>query len=97
MCGIIGYAGHRPAVPVVIEGLRRLEYRGYDSAGVACVQRGELCITRAQGKLSALEEKLANTTFVRISKNCIVNTAWLKSVSPLWNHRLEALLKNGDY
>ena len=43
MCGIIGYAGHRPAVPVVIEGLRRLEYRGYDSAGVACVQRGELC------------------------------------------------------
>ena len=59
MCGIIGYAGHRPAVPVVIEGLRRLEYRGYDSAGVACVQRGELCITRAQGKLSALEEKLA--------------------------------------
>ena len=46
-------------MPVVIEGLRRLEYRGYDSAGVACVQRGELCITRAQGKLSALEEKLA--------------------------------------
>ena len=46
--------------------------------------------------LSSLEEKLANTTFVRISKNCIVNTAWLKSVSPLWNHRLEALLKNGE-
>ena len=46
--------------------------------------------------LASLEEKLANTTFVRISKNCIVNTAWLKSVSPLWNHRLEALLKNGE-
>ena len=59
MCGIIGYIGSNAAVPVVIEGLRRLEYRGYDSAGVAWVQRGELCITRAQGKLSALEEKLA--------------------------------------
>lgn len=46
--------------------------------------------------LTSLEEKLVNTTFVRISKNCIVNTAWLKSVSPLWNHRLEAHLKNGE-
>lgn len=46
--------------------------------------------------LAFLEEKLADTTFVRISKNCIVNTVWLKSVSPLWNHRLEALLKNGE-
>ena len=42
MCGIIGYAGHRPAVPVIIEGLRRLEYRGYDSAGVGFIQGREL-------------------------------------------------------
>ena len=41
MCGIIGYAGHRPAVPVIIEGLRRLEYRGYDSAGVGFIQGRE--------------------------------------------------------
>ena len=59
MCGIIGYAGHRPAVPGVVEGLRRLEYRGYDSAGVAFARQGGLRVVRAKGKLAALEEKLA--------------------------------------
>ena len=60
MCGIIGYAGHRPAVPVIIEGLRRLEYRGYDSAGVGFIQGRELKVIKAEGKLAALEEKLAH-------------------------------------
>ena len=60
MCGIIGYAGHRPAVPVIIEGLRRLEYRGYDSAGVGFIQGKELKVIKAEGKLAALEEKLAH-------------------------------------
>ncbi len=60
MCGIIGYAGHRPAVPVVVEGLRRLEYRGYDSAGVAFVRQHDIHVVRAMGKLAALEEKLAH-------------------------------------
>lgn len=59
MCGIIGYTGHRPAQPVVIEGLRRLEYRGYDSSGVAFVEGSSLWRVRAAGKLAALEEKLA--------------------------------------
>ena len=59
MCGIVGYAGHRPAIPVVVEELHRLEYRGYDSAGVACVQQGAFRVVRAQGKLSALEQLLS--------------------------------------
>jgi glucosamine--fructose-6-phosphate aminotransferase (isomerizing) len=58
MCGIIAYTGHRPAIPVILDGLRRLEYRGYDSAGVAFVQAGRLEIIRTEGKLEALEQKI---------------------------------------
>jgi glucosamine--fructose-6-phosphate aminotransferase (isomerizing) len=55
MCGIIGYIGDKPVVPVLIEGLRRLEYRGYDSAGVAVVNGSGLEIRRSAGKLGNLE------------------------------------------
>ena len=58
MCGIIGYVGSRDVVPVIIEGLRKLEYRGYDSAGIAVVNGKGVEVVRAEGKLSNLEEKL---------------------------------------
>src|SRR5207344_236992 len=55
MCGIIGYIGPKEVVPVLIDGLRRLEYRGYDSAGVAVVSHGSVNLRRSAGKLSNLE------------------------------------------
>jgi glutamine---fructose-6-phosphate transaminase (isomerizing) len=59
MCGIIGYIGTKQVVPVLIDGLRRLEYRGYDSAGVAVVRDGTIELRRSAGKLSRLEEVIA--------------------------------------
>src|SRR4051812_17245854 len=61
MCGIIGYIGSKQVVPVLIDGLRRLEYRGYDSAGVAVVRNGEIDLRRSAGKLARLEEVIAGT------------------------------------
>ncbi len=60
MCGIIGYIGKDPAVPILIEGLKKLEYRGYDSSGVAVLQKGKLEVRRAVGKLQNLEALLRN-------------------------------------
>jgi glucosamine--fructose-6-phosphate aminotransferase (isomerizing) len=58
MCGIFGYVGPQNPVPIIMGGLRSLEYRGYDSAGIAIVQDGELAVRRASGKLKNLEELL---------------------------------------
>ena len=61
MCGIVGYAGRKPAMPFILEGLQRLEYRGYDSAGIAVADNGVVTRCRAAGKLATLAAALQRT------------------------------------
>ena len=59
MCGIVGYVGSEQCASILLDGLRRLEYRGYDSAGVAVLSGGQLTVARAKGKLKNLVDRLA--------------------------------------
>ncbi|PPK66711.1 glutamine--fructose-6-phosphate transaminase (isomerizing) [Actinokineospora auranticolor] len=61
MCGIVGYIGGRAATPVLVEGLHRLEYRGYDSAGVAVLRRGRITVTKTEGRVRDLRDRLAES------------------------------------
>src|SRR5262249_39751169 len=80
MCGIIGITSRREAVPLIIEGLRRLEYRGYDSAGIATIAGGRIACVRAEGKLFNLEGQLAKTPLSGVTG--IGHTRWATHGSP---------------
>src|SRR5437667_11165481 len=79
MCGIVGYTGKRKAAPVVLEGLKRLEYRGYDSAGLAVVNGG-LEIFRAPGKIAVLERELGSQ--LPEGTTAIAHTRWATHGAP---------------
>lgn len=80
MCGIVGYVGERDAVEVVMAGLHRLEYRGYDSAGLAVVEDGHLDYVKSLGKLAALEERLVATPLH--GRLAIGHTRWATHGAP---------------
>lgn len=74
MCGIIGILGQTPVAPLLVDGLKRLEYRGYDSAGIAVIEGGHLASLRAEGKLRNLEAKLAGDR--KTGRSGIGHTRW---------------------
>ncbi len=82
MCGIVGYIGHQKALPILIQGLERLEYRGYDSAGIACIdsQKNELFFAKEKGKLSQLKAELNGTLL--LSTVGIGHTRWATHGAP---------------
>jgi glutamine---fructose-6-phosphate transaminase (isomerizing) len=84
MCGIVGYVGNRPALSIVLDGLRRLEYRGYDSAGVAIVGADALLTEKKAGKLANLEKALAEgpDTGIAAGTTGIGHTRWATHGGP---------------
>jgi glucosamine--fructose-6-phosphate aminotransferase (isomerizing) len=67
MCGIIGYTGPNPCVEILVDGLRRLEYRGYDSAGIAVLMGGDIAVRKSQGKIARLADVFA---YMPVSGSC---------------------------
>jgi glucosamine--fructose-6-phosphate aminotransferase (isomerizing) len=99
MCGIVGILGTTPVAPLLVDALKRLEYRGYDSAGIATLENGHLARRRSEGKLKKLEERLAREPLG--GKSGIGHTRWAThgaatetNAHPHGTHRL-ALVHNG--
>ena len=80
MCGIVGYIGKEQAHPYLIKGLKRLEYRGYDSAGIALIQNSELAVFKCKGKVSDLVDRIADSP---TNSHCgIGHTRWATHGEP---------------
>lgn len=87
MCGIVGYTGSRPALGILIQGLKRLEYRGYDSSGIAVHASGKISIRKSEGKLENVESLIRNENSAEVdalrSANCgIGHTRWATHGKP---------------
>ena len=80
MCGIVGYVGYQPAVPILMEGLRRLEYRGYDSAGLAVLEKKGLIFEKAAGRIDVLQGLIKGKNFS--STIGIAHTRWATHGEP---------------
>ena len=94
MCGIVGYIGHREAYPIVLKGLKRLEYRGYDSTGVAIIQDGQLQVHKKKGKVAELEEAVVGKNMH--SNICIGHTRWATHGEPNDKNSHPHLSESGD-
>lgn len=86
MCGIVGYIGDRDALPIIMGGLERLEYRGYDSAGIAVLEKNKFHVVRALGKLSELKKQLQTVEINGSSHIGIGHTRWATHGKPSENN-----------
>ena len=83
MCGIAGYAGKRAVAPLLIESLKRLEYRGYDSAGLALNSDGKISLEKSAGKVAELEKLVNQQDGLNTLSGCgIAHTRWATHGSP---------------
>ena len=85
MCGIVGYIGNKPVQSIILDGLRKLEYRGYDSAGISFLSNEGLQTVKASGKIVNLEEKLVSFKNVQASLG-IGHTRWATHGAPTENN-----------
>ena len=81
MCGIVGYVGKEQVAPILLDGLSHLEYRGYDSAGIACMQNGQIGIYKAKGRLQILSDKIDGGAKVKATMG-IGHTRWATHGKP---------------
>jgi len=79
MCGIVAYKGHKNCYPILLNGLKRLEYRGYDSAGIACLDNDKLIITKRKGKVKELEVAIGEKNFKGLG---VAHTRWATHGKP---------------
>jgi glucosamine--fructose-6-phosphate aminotransferase (isomerizing) len=97
MCGIVAYVGRKICQPVLIEGLKRLEYRGYDSAGVAVIgDVGKIAVRRAVGRISVLESKLADVDPLPAASIGMAHTRWATHGAPTENNAHPHLDDTGE-
>src|SRR6187401_192880 len=94
MCGIVAYIGHREAYPIIIKGLKRLEYRGYDSAGIALINGENLNIYKTKGKVTDLEHSVEGKNIV--SSLGMGHTRWATHGEPNDNNAHPHMSQSGN-
>ena len=96
MCGIVGYIGHRDAYPVILKGLKRLEYRGYDSAGIALYDGSEVKLSKTKGKVADLEDKISKVNVEMSERTDYESDGYMELITDL-NDLNERFVLLGGY